>query len=121
MSTEQRIAQQGQRLYTPHELRQMHQAFWGPKEIQEFWSGHSFDRTDDGNMLSYDLARILVEQFSFEWDRFAAFVRAANHEDGGAAAAQAHLGVRLGACVAAILGKAANAEEFEPVLDNIPA
>ena len=119
VNTEQRVAQARPSMFTPHELHAMHQDFWGPAEIQEFWSGESFERADDGNMLSYDLARILVEQFSFEWEPFSAFVRAAHHADGGAAAAQAHLGLHLGACVAAILKKP-DATAYEPAVDAIP-
>lgn len=120
VNTERRVAHVQPGLFTPHELHAMHVSFWGAAEIQEFWSGQSFARTDDGNMLSYDLARILVEQFSFEWEKFAAFVRAANHTDGGAAAAQAHLGVSLGDCVAAILKRKDNTA-FEPALEIIAA
>ena len=61
--------------------------FWGADEIQQFWSGKSFLRPDDGNMLSYDLARILVDQLSADWPRFATFVNDANLEDAGAGAA----------------------------------
>jgi hypothetical protein len=45
---------------TPPQMHATHLQFWGESEIQQFWSGESFHRPDDGQMLSYDLARILV-------------------------------------------------------------
>lgn len=88
---------------SPQQMHLRHQKFWGTSEIQEFWSGKSFLRTDEGNELSYDLARILVSQFASEWEQFRAFVLAANMADGGASAAAEHLGVELGGVAAALL------------------
>lgn len=87
-----------------------HQNFWGPEEIQQFWSGKSFLRADEGNELSYDLARIIVSQFGATWDRFQPFVLSAHAEDGGASAAAEHLGVRLGDAVAALLEQEPSAQ-----------
>lgn len=98
---------------SPQQMHGRHRAFWGPAEIQEFWSGKSFLRTDEGNELSYDLARIIVAQFANDWDRFRAFVRAADLADAGAAAARAHLGADLGAVAAALLERAAS-DEWAP-------
>jgi len=103
VNTEHRLAGAGQPLYTPEQMRRKHQRYWGEAEIQEFWSGKSYLRTDDGNMLSYDLARILVEQFAKDWERFRDFVIAANRADAGASAARKHLGLSLGATVLALL------------------
>jgi hypothetical protein len=80
-----------------------HQKFWGPDEIQQFWSGKSFLRSDEGNELSYDLARIIVSQLGAAWDHFRPFVLSANANDGGASAAADHLGVQLGNVVSALL------------------
>ena len=110
VNTERRVSVSGTPMHTPAEMRVRHLKFWGPDEIQQFWSGLSFNRHDDGNELSYDLARILVEHFSGDWPRFAAFARAAHYEDGGAAAAREHLGIELGAAAAALLG----AEDIGP-------
>lgn len=101
VNTEQRIAGVPYSLHPPLQLRRMHLRFWNATTIQEFWSGASFERTDDGNLLSYDLARILVAQFAKNWPSFAAFVKAAEVSDGGAAAARSHLQIELGhlACV----------------------
>jgi hypothetical protein len=103
VNTEHRLVGPGSPLHTAKEIYAMHRKFWGEGEIQEFWSGHSYDRTDDGNMLSYDLGRVLVEQISSDWPRFREFVLAAHFEDAGAASAQAHLGLDLGTAVAAML------------------
>lgn len=104
--------------YTPRELQAMHREFWGAEEIQEFWSGKSFSRTDEGNLLSYDLARILVEQFAKDWPRFKAFVLAAHERDAGAEAAQHYLEVSLGDYVSLLLDKP-GAAGFDPVMMNV--
>jgi hypothetical protein len=90
---------------TPQQMHRRHVAFWGADDVQAFWSGQSFLRSDEGNELSYDLARILVAQFSKDWPAFTAFANAAKLDDAGAAAAQEHLGIDLGAAIAAILEK----------------
>ena len=118
VNTEQRLTGRPPCIYSPLEMREKHVAFWGVKEIQEFWSGESFSRTDDGNMLSYDLARILVEQFSKDWSRFKEFVLAANWQDAGAEAAQRHLDIKLGECVAALLEKSDYAG-LEPSIEKV--
>lgn len=71
-------------------------------------AGKSFLRSDEGNELSYDLARILVSQFGAEWDPFRSFVLAAAADDGGAAAAGEHLGLRLGQVLASLLEQEAD-------------
>lgn len=113
VNTEHRLAGRGAELYTAEQLRDKHRRFWGAAQIQEFWSGKSFHRADEGHMLSYDLARILVQQFAGDWERFRAFVLAASRADGGSAAAGKHLGVPLGAAVLALLEKPPSAE-WEP-------
>jgi hypothetical protein len=103
VNTEHRICPPPAPLYSPREMHEKHLGFWGAAEIQEFWSGKSFYRSDDGNMLSYDLARILVAHFSADWDRFREFVLSANNADSGLAAAIENLGVPLGAAVASVM------------------
>lgn len=105
VNTEKRLSPSGSPLFSPHEMHEKHLDFWGADEIQEFWSGKSFLRPDDGNMLSYDLARILVDQLSADWPRFAKFVNDANMEDAGADAAARHLDIDLGAAASALLEK----------------
>jgi hypothetical protein len=89
--------------WTPAQLRARHLDFWGTQEIQEFWSGKSFYRTDDGNRLSYDLAKVLVEHFSEDWQAFKRFVLSAQASDAGAAAAREHLGIELGALACTLM------------------
>jgi len=103
VNTEQRLSPTPGRVLTPRQMHAKHLAFWGETEIQEFWSGKSFLRNDDGNMLSYDLARILVAQLSADWPTFRSFALAASMDDGGAAAALEHLEVDLGAAASALL------------------
>ena len=116
VNTEHRISHPGQPLHTPQEMRAKHLRFWGAAEIQQFWSGRSFQRADEGNALSYDLARVLVEQAASDWPRFAAFARAADWKDGGAAAAREHYGVGLGEMACALLDR-----EPDPVFEPDPA
>lgn len=103
VNTEHRLSPSGAPRFTPREMHARHRAFWGDTEIQEFWSGKSFLRNDDGNMLSYDLARILVSQLSADWPSFRSFVLSANIADAGAAAAMEHLDLDLGAAASALL------------------
>jgi len=79
-------------------------AFWNEATIQQFWSGKSFMRPDEGNMLSYELGEDLTRLLSRDYDRFAAFANAVRREDAGAAAASGCLGIELGDAAAAILG-----------------
>ena len=94
---------------SPQQMHARHRKFWGPVEIQQFWSGKSFLRADEGNELSYDLARIIVSQFA-TWDYFRPFVLSANVEDGGASAAAEHLGVYLGDAVSTLLEQEPSAQ-----------
>ena len=102
VNTEQRLTPRPA-LQDPRQLRSRHLAFWGQDEIQQFWSGKSFLRNDEGNELSYDLARLLVAQFGADWERFRDFALAAHLADGGAAAAWQHLQMDLGAVACAVL------------------
>lgn len=97
VNTERKLTGAVAILGSRHELRLRHLAFWGETEIQEFWSGTSFFRTDDGNTLSYELARILVEQMGQNWELFTRFASNAKREDGGAEAARAVYDTDLGA------------------------
>jgi hypothetical protein len=91
-------------LYHPVEMADKHANFWNADTIQEFWSGKSFLRTDDGNLLSYDLARRITGRAALAEERFRAFVRAAQRSDAGLAA-QAHLGFELADLITAMLGE----------------
>lgn len=89
---------------TARQMHEKHLAFWTAARIQEFWSGKSWLRPDDGNLLSYDLARILISNFSEDWAKFKQFLLKAQSSDSGYAAAVEYLGVDLGAAVCAVLG-----------------
>lgn len=117
VNTEQRLAGRPSGIYAPQEMRAKHLSFWGEEEIRQFWSGDSFARTDDGNLLSYDLARIIVEQLAKDWGRFKEFVLAADWHDAGATAARTHLGVSLGEIVSSLLEKQGS-PEWEPPLQS---
>ena len=120
VNTEHKIAGATPGLHSPHQLHAQHQRFWGEAEIQQFWSGESFMRPDEGNTLSYDLARVMVQQMSGNWQPFENFVLNANRSDAGASAAQAHLGVDLGAYVCALFAKEPSAGWFpHPVVGAV--
>lgn len=103
VNTELRLCPPSSAASTPQQMHARHRNFWGAVEIQEFWSGKSFLRSDEGNELSYDLARIIVSQLGATWDQFRPFVLTANIDDGGASAAAEHLGVHIGEVVSALL------------------
>jgi hypothetical protein len=105
VNTERRLKGAPPAQHTPAQLHGLHQRFWTPERMQEFWSGMSFQRTDDGNLLSYELARILVEHMARDWAAFTAFVKAAQRSDAGAQAAQDLLAMDLGRSVGALLDR----------------
>jgi hypothetical protein len=63
--------------------------------IQQFWSGRSFGIGGESNSLSYDLARIVVEQLARNWAAFLQFVLHAERDDAGLSAARERLGPGL--------------------------
>jgi hypothetical protein len=81
-----------------------HRAFWNEATIQEFWSGRSFARTDEGNGLSYELARYCVRALAHDPGPFVEFTRNATHEDCGEAAAVAVYGGSLGGLIDQFFG-----------------
>lgn len=91
-------------LYYPNEIKAKHAAFWNADTIQEFWSGKSFKRSDDGNMLSYDLAKRIVAVAARGEDAFRAFVLAADMRDAGLSAEQ-WLGYPLEHLIIPVLGE----------------
>jgi hypothetical protein len=110
VNTERRLCPPPSENFTPRQMHERHCIFWGVSEIQEFWSGKSFLRTDEGNELSYDLARILVTQLGSEWSQFQLFVTSAHVGDAGASAAHSQMGLNLGKVVSALLEK-----EYSPM------
>jgi len=103
VNTERRLKGAPPAQHSPAQLHYLHQRFWTPERMQEFWAGTSFHRTDDGNLLSYELARILVDHMARDWAAFTAFVTSAQRSDAGAQAAGDLLSVDLGRSVGALL------------------
>jgi hypothetical protein len=91
-------------LYHPSEIKAKHAAFWNAQTIQEFWSGKSFLRTDDGNMLSYDLAKRITATAARDEPAFLAFLREADLADAGLAA-EHRLGYPIEHLVMVMLGE----------------
>src|SRR5688572_20752976 len=105
VNTERQLTPSPGPQFTPVELHEMHVKFWNRETIQEFWSGKSFLRADQGNLLSYELARILTGQFAEDWPAFRTFALQAKLDDAGREAAREHLGVDLGLAAAALFDK----------------
>jgi hypothetical protein len=91
-----------------------HHAFWNEETIQEFWSGLSFRRTDEGLDLSYELARYCVRALAHDPKPFIEFTRSATFEDGGESAAVAVYGGSLGGLIEQFFGPG----EWAPRLDS---
>lgn len=85
-------------------IMERHHAFWNAEEIQQFWSGESFSRPDEGSELSYHLARILVGALSHDYASFRRFVLSANRKDSGESAVQEVYGGSLAHLVEQCLG-----------------
>lgn len=115
VNTERRLCPWMGAAVDPRELKAAMSAFWGTEEIQQFWSGQSFFRPDEGSMLSYELARIIVDYLARDWTSFSAFVNSAERADAGGAAAQRYLGVSLGTLVSTLLERDSSAA-WEPLL-----
>lgn len=91
-------------MYFPHEVAAQHAAYWDADSIQAFWSGKSFLATDDGNRLSYDLAKKITALAARDERAFRAFVADAHLQDGGVDA-EHHLGFPVVHLVEAVLGE----------------
>jgi hypothetical protein len=103
VNTEQRLAGAPRlALGDPGKLHDKLRRFWSAVRIQDFWSGSAF-HLPDSQALSYELARILVEQLARDWKPFVQFVLRAERADAGAAAARERLGIDLGELVIALL------------------
>ena len=98
------------------EVHDKHLAFWNEARMQAFWSGEAFHTPGDDSTLAYDLARVMVEMMSKDWNAFRAFASAARWEDGGAEAARQHLGLDLGEYAYALVQK-----EHSPAWSPDPA
>jgi hypothetical protein len=81
-----------------------HAAFWNDDTIQEFWKGHSFARVDEGNGLSYELARYCIRALAHDVPSFIEFAQKASFEDGGESAAVEVFGGSLGGLIEQFFG-----------------
>ena len=91
-----------------------HQSFWGEEEIQEFWSGDSFHRPDEGQGLSYHLAQFAINSLSQDYDAFIQFANKADYKDGGESAAIEIYGGSLGNLINQFFGEG----DWSPKPDN---
>jgi len=82
-----------------------HALFWNAETIQEFWSGESFNRTDQGSGLSYELARYCLRALAHEYEVFKVFANTASFEDAGEAAAIENYGGSLGGVIHQFFGE----------------
>lgn len=98
------LAAPGAQLYYPHETAAHHAAYWNADSIQTFWSGKSFLATDDGNRLSYDLAKAITALAARDDAAFRAFTAHADLRDAGLSA-EHHLGYPIAHLVEAVLGE----------------
>jgi hypothetical protein len=83
-----------------------HRRYWDREKLQRFWAGFSFYNADDGQELSYDLARRLVLGLSPDWDTARAFILQSHLNDAGESAANEILGYSLATAAEAITGVA---------------
>jgi hypothetical protein len=86
-----------------------HQDYWDAPRIRAFWSGASFGFADEGQELSYHLARFILHGLHDGGatprgvlDEF--FLRA-KYDDAGQSAALEVLGISLGECLVPLLGE----------------
>ena len=90
-------------------LLQEFAAWWTEERLQGFWSGTLWNSEDDEQAFSYEMSRVLFRILSQTThnapERLRRFVRDAQFEDGGEAAAQDHLGLSLGEVAAEFLGE----------------
>ncbi len=90
--------------YKPHEIAYMHSRFWNTETMQEFWSGRSYLRPDDGNFLSYDLAQRMIALIGRDHGALVNFVNAAVDQDSGHLAAIEQLGLPLNELTLEVIG-----------------
>jgi hypothetical protein len=88
------------------EMIQAHQAYWTADRLKSFWRGDSFSFPDDGNRLSYHLARFLLNAVLQHGKVLTVdFILAAKRADAGFDAARSVLKIELSDVVSGLLGK----------------
>ena len=88
------------------EWAERHQDYWTEASIQDFWSGKAFWYPDEGQELSYHLARYLLHGLRAASSNAAVreFALSANYDDAGHAAALDLLGIDLADALSGLLG-----------------
>jgi hypothetical protein len=81
-----------------------HRVFWNAETIQEFWSGKSFLRADEGHELSYELASFFVATLAKDNEAFVEFVRNASGDDSGQSALRVALNIELATLPGSLFG-----------------
>lgn len=100
-------------IFVQRELAKKRAAFWNAQTIQEFWSGKSFKRPDEGSELSYELAEAMTKLIARDYAQYRAFMHAAQRKDAGSEAARTVLGFGLEDLAAAVLGEGSWAPDPE--------
>lgn len=103
VNTEQRFVPARPR-YNANEFAHLMGKFWNAQTIQEFWSGKSFLRSDDGQALSYELARLMVQMLAKDYDLFKRYCNLAKAGDAGQDATRQLFGHGLETIIMAVLG-----------------
>ena len=94
----------GNHLFIDKEIMSRHQNYWNEHTIQSFWTGESFQSSDEAQELSYHLAHILVRNISRDYSSFVQFANHAHFNDAGNESAQKHLGYSLEQIAGSFLG-----------------
>lgn len=91
-------------IFEHREKARERRAFWNAETIQQFWSGKSFLRPDEGSAQSYDLGTELTRLLAKDYDNYRAFMNRAQYADAGSEATQAVYGFTLADLASAVLG-----------------
>lgn len=88
------------------EIIKEHRGYWTTQRLNSFWSGESFGFPDNGQRLSYHLARFLFNALASysSPDSMASFMKSASREDSALSAARDILGVDLIEVLSDLLG-----------------
>lgn len=92
-------------IFVHREAARRRAEFWNAETIQEFWSGKSFNRPDEGCSLSYELAEELTKLIARDYTLYRSYMNDAQLDDAGASAARQVFGCPLEEFVTAILGE----------------
>ena len=98
----------GSRFEDPRHVNEQlphHRAYWNDARLQDFWSGEAFLQANEGQELSYDLARRLVVGLSADWGRMKQFIATADAADAGEAVSRELFGFSLAVPVEALLNR----------------